>query len=311
MTLQKGDLYDFPRPLGGYRLYAIREVYTWGADRSRARVQVQELTDYMLDLKRVLLENENRRKGVRRIFLDIDRLLCKEFGGVLEIVKDTLETLELYPPTFPYSSLSQRPLYTIKQLFADSSIRLDRLRHLSLPLGLNWDETLTSVLKYTPNLTTLHLSSMQPYSGSWGDTIVFPGMKSGFSATEIPSLPWVKELEVDEMSESFEKVLTALVDGARDLRRVGLRDPSESWTPEEGNGLLLALSRCKGLRYLGITGRCLAKTEGMDGSDTLEEVSLVQDTRPWGAHVIDVGHIPTMRSQLTLFSPSTFLHSHI
>jgi hypothetical protein len=253
--LPQRDAYDHLQPLGGHSLYSIREMYTWGPEKDQVDQDVdhpQALAKYMKELIGLLSGHDHWRRGVRAIYLDTDRLLSADFGSLLDLVKDTLKTLELFPPGFAYPTPEGRAPYTPRELFEGCSIRLNNLQNLVLPLDTNWDSCLSAVLKSTPNLRNLRLCSSQPYCGSWGKSIIYPNM--GIDISQIPILPCLRDLEIDEMSMAFIDVVLKLVKGAKGLKRIGLRDPNGRIGTGACDSILAALSEVKGLEYLGSTG---------------------------------------------------------
>lgn len=287
--------YNRSRPLGGNRLYGIREQYVWGSQDvaedsdDRVREQPLSLSTYFEDLMRHLQDRPIRLKSVRTIFLDVDRLLSTSFVDLLKLTAPTLRHLEFIPPGFPYDPVPIRRVPSIRQIFASmDSIRLDALTYLHLPPGSDWDLTVSTVLARTPNLTGLRLSVELPYSGSWGETKLFDVKEKPTEGW--PTLPFLQDLEVDEMSAAFVPVLISFVEHARRLRRVCLRDPARMWNPGKRDDLIEALSECETLEYFGCRRNSL-KGDYANGFVNVKEVALAEERQPWGLPQLEVRYL--------------------
>lgn len=283
--------YNRTRPLGGNKLYSIRELYIWGNQEEHHAAdgphdQPLSLEKYFDDLMKHLQDDPIRLKAVRNVYLDVDRLLSMKFVELIKLIAPTMRHLEFIPPGFPYDPVTNRNVPTIRNLFdALGTASLDALAYLHLPLDRQWDETILSVLSKVPRLKTLRLSVEQPYSGSWGETRTFKAVSPPSAGW--PVLPHLQAIEVDEMSVAFVPLLISLLENARQIRRVCLRDPAKTWNPSKQDDLMAALAECSTLKYLACRRNNL-RGEYTEGFTNVEEACISEEKQPWGLPQLEV-----------------------
>ena len=307
------------RPLGGNRLFAIREEHIWGTaetsapsrptrpDESRSGLGPHKpkpatessLARYYLDLIAHLQADPVRLTSVRSIFIDLDRLLHPLFADLLRLVAPAVRHLHLHPPGFPYEPNAAFPSVSLRGIFdiIGPSATFDNLRTLYLPLADDWSETVLTTLRATPRLRTLTIAVEQPYSGSWGAT-------TSFAPASTPSDGWpvLKDLEtlcVEEMASAFEGLVVALMKGSRGVRRLTIRDPAQTWRLQAGNELIDALASAPGLRFVACPRSALLENMNSKYRD-VEELAVAEERQPWGLPALEVGrHARTASDRLT------------
>jgi hypothetical protein len=302
------------RPLGGKRLFAIREEHTWGTTktvdpsypgRTEAEVEVplpsvsairhatnkpSSLERYYFALVAHLQADPRRLKSVRTIFIDLDHLLHPLFADLLRLVAPTLQQLHFNPPGISYEPNATFPSMTIRGIFEVlGDVGFVKLRTLYLPLANDWKETISTTLRSTSRLRSLTIAVEQPYSGSWGAT-------TEFSPASPPSCGWpilldLEELCVEEMSPAFEGLVMAMVKGSRSIRRVTIREPAQTWNPGRHNEVIDTLAFTCGLRYLACPHAALA-TDVIGKYREVEELSATEERQPWGQPALEVGSPP-------------------
>ena len=272
------------RPLGGNMLYQIRQLQTW----EHPLKYTHALEAYFISLEAHLRADDRRRKAVRKIYIDIDRLLHLRFADILKLVAPTVRRLEFIALDFPRGApMSPHPSFpTIRQLFESSlQIRLDRLTHLVLPLDTAWDETIPAVLKRTPHLTSLVLTMEQPWSGGWGERVVY---RTADILQTWPVLPYLRHLRVDEFQQAFYPMLEWLVASAPDLERVSLEDPCRVMKDSQAVSLFHALSTRSKLRYLACPSAALTLLVSCKWPKSLDEISMRENLRRWDVPFLEV-----------------------
>lgn len=282
LSLQRSYLarplsYEWTKPLGGNRLYALRYIFTAfpqvsdppepGVIQSLALARlVGQLTD-LLDSRPAW------RKAVRLISYDIDRLCSREFGRLLETVSSTWISLELLPPDYPFNEYPTQGLFSPERLFRSLTFPLSSLRHLHLTINEQWEERIRMILPVVPNLRSLRLTPSMQYSAGWGQRVTFGPAESRIGW---PTLPSLRHLEVDETHSVFAGMLEELVAAAPLLHHAAFRDSGFEWDPEVDDPLLCALRRSTKLKYLGVSSLCAGRIEQQGGLHQLEQLSLEQ-----------------------------------
>jgi hypothetical protein len=282
LSLQRSYLarplsYEWTKPLGGNRLYALRYIFTAFPQVSNPPepgvIQSLALARLTGQLAELLDSHPVWRKAVRLISYDIDRLCSREFGRLLETVSSTLTGLELLPPDYPFGEHPSQGLFSPERLFRSLGFPLSSLRHLHLTINEQWEERIRSILPVVPNLQSLRLTPSMQYSAGWGQRVTFGPAVSGI---DWPTLPSLRHLEIDEMHSVFSGMLEELVAAAPSLHHATFRDPDSEWQPKEDDPLLCALRRCSKLKYLGVSSLCARHMEDQGGFDSLEQLSLEQ-----------------------------------
>ena len=208
--------YEDSRPLGGNRLHAIHHSAIFGEGAISPR---GAMDDYIKSLCLLLERHADWRKSVKAIYLDVNWLLSTETARLLSLVSGTLTRLEFIPHVISPAKRGFKPC-TLRDLFGGLG-KLENLRYLQLPLDEEWGPTVTAVLEKTPNLRTLRLIPVHPYSGGWGEPMVYA---EPLKHTVWPPLPLLRRLEVDEIDICLMPFLDAIKKSATSLEHVALRD---------------------------------------------------------------------------------------
>jgi hypothetical protein len=275
LSLQRSYLaqplsYEWTKPLGGNRLYALRYVFTAFPQISNppepTAIQSLALARLLGQLVDLLDSRPSWRKAVRTISYDIDRLCSREFGRLLETVSPSLVSLELLPPDYPFSEYPTQGLFSPERLFRSLTSPLSSLRHLHLTINEQWEDRIRSILPVVPNLQSLRLTPSMQYSAGWGQRVTFGPAESQIGW---PTLPSLRHLEVDEMHSVFSRMLEELVAAAPLLHHAAFRDSGFEWNPERDDPLLCALRRSSKLEYLGVSSLCAGQQGGFHQPEQL------------------------------------------
>ncbi|ORX38350.1 hypothetical protein BD324DRAFT_620507 [Kockovaella imperatae] len=291
--------YEWTRPLGGNKLYKIRQHQTW----NHPSKYIDALESYFVHLAAHLREDPRRAKAVRSISIDSDRLLHVRFADVLKLVAPTLKRLEFICVDVPHlTAVSPQSAFpTVRQLFESNlQIHLDRLTHLSLPLAPCWDTTIQTVLRRTPNLESLVLTPENPYSGGWGESTIFEDSNLNEPWTTLPCL---RRLEITEFALPLLPLLEALIRAAPDLEWLSLQDACRRMTDVVAGIVLDYIATSLKLKYLAIPRRGLTDEQCKKLPRSVVEISTMESTRPWGIPQLEATTIPPIPS-MQLF------HSH-
>jgi hypothetical protein len=184
-------------------------------------VEAYGIVRFYLD---ALQARPSRRGYVRNITLDDRQRIPLNFGRLLDMVSASVRELHLSPAAMSLTRGREHYMSPL-DLFRSVTAPLTGLRKVSITITSSWHATVSSLLTAAPNLVVLRLWDRLAPS-ELRDSRVLVGLP-----WEIPPLPRMEQLIVDDMNEAFGPLLALVVEHAPGLQGVVIRDQGFKWRP--------------------------------------------------------------------------------
>ncbi|WWC93391.1 hypothetical protein V866_000225 [Kwoniella sp. B9012] len=278
------------------RILRIRDAHAWQSDYHQYMARASYGT-IMQDLTNHLQAHPSWIKSVRRISVDIDKLLCEPFRYLLRLVSPILKSLELFPPEFAFGPSRSQSLLTIEQVFLSLTTQLTSLRHLQITLEGDWQDTLESALRSVPYLRSLRISPASAHAGGWGRKTLFEQPDGRIW----PAMMYLRRIEVDEMYTQMEDMITSLLQGSDEITHIALRDPGGCWRPSPNDPLIGLLASQKKLEYLSMNIDAFTALNQVDSLPPLKVLSITDKNVKYTLPLLQPDTIPGSDTMTTLY----------
>ncbi|WWC71377.1 uncharacterized protein I206_105332 [Kwoniella pini CBS 10737] len=283
--------------IGIKRILSIRDAHAWriGDDLSYYETTAaEEYSNLMQRLFKFSSTHPEKMKSIRRISIDIDKLLCQSFIELLKILSTTLKNLALYPPEYAFGSLSHQSQLNLHQVFQSLPFPLISLKYLRITLNENWQDTLYSTLICTPNLESIKISPASAHAGGWGRRSSF----EAYDGRSWPILGNLKRIEVDEMFEQMSGMIIELLRSSTRIDYLALRDSAGCWKPTTEDELLHEIGNLNNLKYLGMSRQAYDVLVQSTGKPSIRMLSIEDPNVTYSSSLLKPHIIPPCEADI-------------
>ncbi|WWD02191.1 hypothetical protein V865_000229 [Kwoniella europaea PYCC6329] len=253
------------------RILRIQDAHAWQSD-SHQYMSPASYGTIMQDLTNHLQAHPSWIRSVRRISVDIDKLLCEPFRYLLQLISPTLKSLELFPPAFAFGPSRSQSFLTIAQVFLSLNTQLTSLRHLEI----------------TP---------ASAHAGGWGRKPLFEQPDGRIW----PAMRCLISIEVDEMYAQMEDIITSLLQDSDEITHIALRDPGGCWRPSPNDPLIGLLASQKKLEYLSMNIDPFTALNQVDSLPPLKVLSITDKNVKYNLPLLQPYTIPECDTMTTLY----------